>query len=135
MLVGVGAAAVRGCLVRVAGASMAPALDAGDLAVVLPVRLGRLAVGDVVVLVDPAGREVVKRVAALAGEWSDVMDGPILVPSGHVAVRGDNRPASTDSRHYGPVALDAVRGRVWAAVGGAGPRVRFFRSRRVQAPV
>lgn len=60
----------------------------------------RLKPGQVVVLEDPRrpGRFMVKRVFAV---------GP-----GGVDVRGDNPLASTDSRHFGPVAPSAVRGKV-----------------------
>jgi len=38
--------------------------------------------------------------------------GPLPVPRGGVFVLGDNREASVDSRHYGPVPVDQIRGRV-----------------------
>jgi signal peptidase I len=59
--------------------------------------------GDVVVLVDPVdrGRWLVKRVAA------------VDVASRTVAVRGDASDVARDSRHFGPVGFDAVRGRAY----------------------
>ena len=78
---------------------MNPTLSPGDRVLVVgglgPLR-PPLRVGDLVAVVDPrdAGRIVVKRVAA--------------VEEGLVDVRGDNEAASTDSRHFGPVAAGAV---------------------------
>jgi len=79
---------------------MRPALVPGDR--LLVVRAGRPRPGQVVAVADPRhpDRLVVKRVAATSGQG--------------VTVLGDNPAASTDSRHYGPVAPGAVRGRaVW----------------------
>ncbi len=79
---------------------MRPALEPGDR--LLVVRGRRPRPGDVVAVAEPreGGRLVVKRVAEVDGAG--------------VTVLGDNAGASTDSRHYGPVAPGAVRGRaVW----------------------
>lgn len=40
----------------------------------------------------------------------------ITIPSGHVWLAGDNLGNSTDSRHYGPVPMGLIRGKVVARV-------------------
>ncbi|HUC38293.1 MAG TPA: nickel-type superoxide dismutase maturation protease [Acidimicrobiales bacterium] len=111
------AAAVTGAMfllrprrVVVAGRSMEPTLEAGDR--LLVARAGQLKAGDVVALRDPRSKErvIVKRVSA--------------VRRGEVVVRGDNPPASVDSRFFGPVPNRDVLGRVvrrYAPAARAGP--------------
>jgi signal peptidase I len=116
-------------------ASMAPAIAAGDRVLVdrmvyarglppavarlLPVREPR--VGDVVWLHSPAVPEgaLVKRVVAVAG---DPFAGG-RVPAGRLAVLGDRREDSLDSRALGPLPRAAASGRVclvlWSTAGGA----------------
>lgn len=85
--------------VEVQGGSMMPALRPGDRLVAvrgLPIRGG-----DLVAVTDPRlpARLLVKRVASVgAGR--------------HLEVVGDNPPASTDSRTFGPVPPALVTGRV-----------------------
>lgn len=130
--------------VRVPTASMEPTLHAGSH--VLVDHVGPLVRGyhrgDVVLLEAPDGSGLlVKRVAALAGEEVAVLDGVLTVdgvpvdepwvdpgdvdsvyaelgrvPSGHVVVLADHRPDARDSRSFGPVAVDALHGRVVATV-------------------
>ena len=95
--------------VEVSGASMAPALLAGDW--VLAARAGTIRRGDVVVLVHPLRprREMVKRVTGVPGDE--------LAPDRRLGpdewfVAGDNPGASTDSRELGPVPSSAISGRV-----------------------
>lgn len=85
--------------VEVTGDSMLPGLESGDRLLVarwLPVRVGHL-----VVLNDPreGGRTLVKRVARLSTRG--------------VLVVGDNPPASTDGRQFGPVPRRALKGRAY----------------------
>ncbi len=127
------ALAANRSLRRVRGGSMAPTLLEDDLVLVLPVRTP--ARGEVVLVRDPRdpSHVQVKRVAGLPGERIELRngtlvvdgrrhrephqhgrgpDGGLVVPADHVAVLGDARDASTDSRVYGPVPLDLVDRRV-----------------------
>ena len=88
-------------IVEVRGRSMLPTLRPGDRLLVVrgarPVR-----VGEIVLALDPrdAGRELVKRVAAVGPEG--------------VALHGDNRALSTDARAFGSLPAGAIRWRVVA---------------------
>jgi signal peptidase I len=117
--------------------------------------------GDVIVFTFPKDRskEFIKRVVATAGQTVELygpkllVDGkpreepyaryvrgdgnfkPITVPDGHVFVLGDNRDESYDSRFWGSVPIEHVRGRVgaiyWSWDGGR--NVRWDRiGRRVE---
>lgn len=115
MLLGAAAAATRIRRVAVVGDSMRPTLEPGDR--VLAVRGPRPRRGDLVVVRDPRFPErlVVKRVSAVG-------------PAG-VEVLGDNAPASTDSRSFGPVR------NVWGtAVYRYAPAARAGRLRRPDPP-
>lgn len=92
-----GTLAVSRALVVVRGPSMEPALWEGDRLLTLPARRRRLRPGQLVVVTDPTapGHLVVKRLRSVA--------------DGSVEVRGDAADRSTDSRHFGPLPLDAVR--------------------------
>lgn len=72
---------------------MMPALRPGQVIIATP--WVRLSPGKIMVAI-VGGREVIKRVKAVTG--------------GGVIVEGDNPPASTDSRQFGPIDPRAVRG-------------------------
>ncbi|RME73126.1 MAG: S26 family signal peptidase, partial [Planctomycetota bacterium] len=62
--------------------------------------------GEIVLAADPRAprRTVIKRVRE-------------VLPDGRVVLRGDNPAASTDSRRFGPVPLEAVHARVVCHLG------------------
>ncbi|MCJ1232378.1 hypothetical protein MMC14_000330 [Varicellaria rhodocarpa] len=81
-------------------------------------------VGDVVTFKHPMfpGTGAAKRVLGMPGDFvlrdtpgsgSDMM---IQIPEGHCWVAGDNVPDSRDSRHYGPIPLALIKGKVLARV-------------------
>jgi nickel-type superoxide dismutase maturation protease len=86
------------------GTSMNPTLKDGE--VVLVDREAAIEVGDIVVARHPIeqGSEVVKRV--------DRID-----ERGHYYLLGDNLDDSTDSRHYGAVTREYIKGKVVASLG------------------
>jgi type IV secretory pathway protease TraF len=90
---------------------MEPALRDGDWAIA--VTRGRPRPGSVVVVEHPErpGFEMAKRVTALEGGLTP--GGRALGP-GELWVEGDNAGGSTDSRDFGPVRSEQVRGIVVA---------------------
>jgi signal peptidase I len=123
----------------VRGSSMTPGIQDGDRILLEPwsYRLGPIARGDVVVLRYPLDPEIdyLKRIIGLPGDrvtlargavWvnGERLDEPYVeaidtssslsleVAEGQYFVLGDNRPRSSDSREFGTVAGEYVRGRV-----------------------
>jgi nickel-type superoxide dismutase maturation protease len=94
--------------VAIEGASMAPTLLPKDWALVVTPRAFRR--DDVVVVEHPArpGYEMVKRIR---GQPGDVIELRVL-GSDEWWVEGDYAQASTDSRHFGPVARGDLKAKV-----------------------
>lgn len=99
---------------EIAEDSMQPTLSPGDW--VLGLRHPqRLATGDIVVLELPGqpGFDIVKRIAAMAGDEHDTPDGPRPVADDEVWVLGDDPAAgSVDSRHFGPVSRTSIKAKL-----------------------
>jgi nickel-type superoxide dismutase maturation protease len=94
--------------VLIEGGSMMPTLAPGDWALTIPLRHPRI--GDVVVVEHPGrpGYEMVKRITAGPG---DRVDDRTLDLDGWW-VEGDFAAASTDSRQFGQVRRDGLKGKV-----------------------
>jgi signal peptidase I len=84
--------------------------------------VGAIGKGDIVVVQREAGGEfIIKRVYALAGEKVDLLNlpsdyplsaGDYVVPPGCVYILGDNKPVSEDSRRFGPIKVEDIKGKV-----------------------
>ncbi len=123
----------------VRGSSMSPGIEDGDRILVEPwsYMLGEADRGDVIVLRYPLDPSVdyIKRVIGLPGDRVTLADGYVwvngellsepyvddvdrssylstVIDEGHYFVLGDNRPRSSDSREFGLVPIEFVRGRV-----------------------
>ena len=123
----------------VQGNSMYPILHSGEK-VVYNQRVGDYKAGDVIVLKRPDGEEFVKRIVAVAGDTVNIQNGklyvngaeekqegtlgetlteennqvsyPLTVGDDQIFVLGDNREVSDDSRAFGVVDMDDVKGRI-----------------------
>jgi len=123
----------------VRGSSMAPGIQDGDRILVEPwsYLIGPIERGDVVVLRYPLDPEIdyIKRIIGLPGDHVTLARGEVwvngarlaepyvesvdatsslvvVVEAGNYFVLGDNRPRSSDSREFGSVPEEYVRGRV-----------------------
>lgn len=125
----------------VASDSMSPTLPTGSTVIVERLsRHWREVHRQDLVLIDRPDGPTVKRVVGVGGDRIEILDavlhingepvredyvdsvtldgvffGPVDVPPGHVFVLGDNRFDSIDSRAFGPVSEELVKGRVVAS--------------------
>ena len=56
---------------------------------------------------------------------------PIVIPAGHVFILLDNRRNSSDSRHYGFVAMDKIMGKVFKIYWSWDKEKNWIRSSRI----
>ena len=99
------------------GESMQPTLrDWGDAVLVTKLSLRPLQPNDIIIATSPTDPERVlcKRIVAMEGETVPGAAGVWgqRVPKGSVWVEGDNAARSLDSRHFGPLPLGLVKGKV-----------------------
>ncbi len=126
---------------RVEGDSMLPSLRHGESVLVVRTRFrwNRLRRGDVAVFVSTGGvgGTYIKRVVGLPGEDIKIAEGMVYIDGVLLAedytlgtketaetewfngldeyfLLGDNRADSNDSRAFGPVSGDSIRGRAWS---------------------
>ena len=124
---------------EIRGQSMRPTLFDGDRVILLKIAPTILPISadDIVIFSHPSdpGRDLVKRVVARGGDTVRLNKGRVYVngrlsaysmatrphgrerwwtiPEGSYFVLGDNRINSLDSRDFGPVTHDLVKGKVW----------------------
>jgi signal peptidase I len=124
---------------RIEQVSMLPNLHEGEYVIVDKVSylFRQPARGEIVVLKRASEADLIKRVIGLSGETIQISNGqvqingqpiaepylkdprinsdtpPQTIPDGRVFVMGDNRNNSSDSRGFGPIALEDIVGRAW----------------------
>lgn len=122
----------------VKGSSMYPTLHDGDVAVYYRMH-DQYVPGEVVVIERPGNKEFVKRIVAVAGDTVNIQSGklyvngeekvfagaigdtvrvedaieyPVTMDDNEVFVLGDNREVSEDSREFGAVKTEDIKGKI-----------------------
>jgi len=124
---------------RVQGISMLPNFESGELLLTQKVsyRFSEPKLRDVIVFEAPIGNKAdfIKRVIGLPGDTVKIEEGQVIVNGSKLEenyidsqtegtivttlkadeyfVMGDNRSSSSDSRAFGPVKKDSIKGKVW----------------------
>ncbi|OQS06994.1 mitochondrial inner membrane protease subunit 1-like, partial [Thraustotheca clavata] len=106
------------------GPSMTPTIPDGTILLVdrMSLKWRPVQAGDIILAYSPVKTDasMCKRVIAMEGQIikrrrvgdDNTEEDYIKIPPGHIWVEGDNSSMSVDSRHYGPIPLALVFGRV-----------------------
>ena len=101
------------------GSSMEPTIPDGGICLVSRFNLDKLQLKDIIVAYSPVHEQrimICKRIKALEG-YNIVVDNQFKnIPRGHLYLEGDNQQHSTDSRFFGPIPSNLVRGKVVAVL-------------------
>jgi signal peptidase I len=98
---------------KVKGESMLPTYREGDVVMLhgYPLLFRTPRKGEIVALWDRDNIQVIKRIARVPGEVDDISPyKPRVLQKNEYIVLGDNRDNSTDSRDYGTVIFQQIRG-------------------------
>ncbi|KYQ92777.1 hypothetical protein DLAC_05356 [Tieghemostelium lacteum] len=101
------------------GSSMQPTLDSGEL-VFINKWDRHYKVNDLVTLVSPLSMDLIcKRIRFVEGDtiiisqdYQNQILKTLTIPKGYVWIEGDNPKTSFDSRHYGPVPIRLLEGKL-----------------------
>ena len=111
--------------VNTEGSSMFPTIQDGNIILVdhLFFKYFGLKKGDIIVAQSPLQKniQICKRLIQLPGEkysWRDnyQYEQNIITPKNHYWIEGDNKEQSFDSRQYGPIPKQLIKGKVFLSL-------------------